>query len=71
MDLAYLRKINRARTVYRKLGVEIDLPPNANNQLIARSEYVVGGNIYFSERSERRRNLAKERVTVNRKQSSQ
>src|SRR5450631_1256034 len=71
VDLAYLGKVNGPGTVYRKLGVEIDLTPNTNNQLIARSEYIVRSDIYLSERSEGRRNLAKEAVTVNRKKGAQ
>ena len=71
VDLAYLGKINRAGTVYGKLGIEIDLPPDANHQLITRPEDVVRSNIHLSERSESRRHLAKQAVTIDRKESAQ
>ena len=41
VDLAYLGEINRTGTVDGELRVEIDLPPNANDQLIAWPEDIV------------------------------
>src|SRR5579859_3706009 len=71
VDLAYLGKINRPGTVDRKLGVEVDLPPNSNQQLVARSKHIVRSNIHFSERRESRRYLPKKAVTVHRQQAAQ
>ncbi len=48
MNLAYLGKIHRTGTVYGELRVEIDLSPDADHQLIARSEDIVGGDIRFA-----------------------
>ncbi len=48
MNLAYLGKIHRTGTVYSELRVEIDLAPDANHQLIARSEDIAGGDIHFA-----------------------
>src|ERR1700691_1329585 len=72
MDLAYLGEINCTRAVDGELRVEINLPPNANDELIAWSEDVVGSHIGVADRSKGRRHLqAEERVAVNRKQTAQ
>ena len=52
MDLAYLGKVHRAGTVDGELGIEIDLPPNANHQLVSRAEDVVRSNIHLPQRCE-------------------
>ncbi len=71
VDLAYLGKVHRAGTVHGELGIEIDLSPNANHQLITRSEDVVRSDIHLPQRCKGRRHLAKEAVTINRKESAQ
>jgi hypothetical protein len=47
VDLAYLGKIYRTAAVHGKLGVEVNLPPDANHQLITGSEHVVWSDIHF------------------------
>ena len=68
VDLAYLGKINRTGTVNGELGVEVNLPPDADHQLITRSKNIVGSDVHLPQRSKGRRHLAKQAVTVHRKQ---
>ena len=52
--------------------MKFDLAPNANDELITRSEGVVGRYIRVADRSKGRRHLpAKEGVAINRKQTAQ
>ena len=60
MNFAYLGQINRTGAVDRDLGIEIDLSPYANQQLIAGAEDVVGSDIDVAQRGKGRRYLAKE-----------
>ena len=71
MDFAYLGKVHRAGTVDGELGIEIDLSPDANHQLITRAEDVVGSDIDLAQRGKGRGDLAKETITVDRKQRAQ
>ncbi len=59
VDLTYLGKINRAGAIYGKLGIEIDLPPDANDQLVTGPKDVARSDIHLAKRSECRRDLAK------------
>ncbi len=71
VNLAYLGEVDRTGTIDGKLRVEIDLPPDANDQLIPRSEDVIGRDIHFAQRSKGRWHLAKEAVAIDRKQCAQ
>ena len=71
VDFPYLGQIDRAGAVHSELGIEIDLAPDANHQLVPRSENVVGSDIHLSQRSEGRRNQAKQAIPINRKKSAQ
>src|ERR1700753_131470 len=71
MDFADLGKVDRTGTVHGELSVEIDLPPDTNDQLVAGAEYVAGGDIHLAQRGEGRRHLTKEGGSVDRKQSAE
>ena len=59
VNAAYLGQIHRAGTVDGDLGIEIDLPPYTNQQLIAGAEDVIGSDIDLSQRGKGRGDLAK------------
>src|SRR5271156_2875300 len=71
VDFPDLGQIDRAGAVHGELSIEIDLTPDADHQLIPRPENVVGSDIHLAQRSKRRRNLAKQAITVNRQQTAQ
>jgi hypothetical protein len=70
MNCAYLGQIHRTGAIDRDLGVEIDLPPHPDHQLIARSKDVVWRDVHFAERGKGRGHLAKKRIAIHGQQSA-
>ena len=67
VNFAHLRQVDRAGAVHRDLGVEVNLSPDANEQLIAGAQDVVRSDIYIAQGGKGRRYLAKETVSIDRK----
>jgi hypothetical protein len=64
VNLAHLGKVHGTGAVHGDLGVEVDLSPDTDYQLIARAEDVAWGNIHFAQGCECCWYLAKERVPI-------
>ena len=68
LHLANLRQVNLARAIDAHVGAEIHLSPNPNAQLVARADDIVRGHGNHVQRRERRRNLPKQALSIDREQ---